>query len=68
MCNYATTNEPSPAPDRLQVLLGVSAAWHEVQRIRDFLEARGLVEASGEIALHYQDWRREQFARKERTK
>lgn len=65
MCHYSTSSDSSPSPDRLSTLIGVSAAWHEVQRVRDFLESKGLHEASGEIALDYQEWRRELFAAKE---
>ena len=67
MCHYSTTSDSSHSPDRLNVLVGVSAAWHEVQRVRDFLESKGMHEAIAEIAVDYQEWRREQFA-KERAK
>lgn len=63
MCQYQPTPEAS-TQDRFQVLLATSAAWHEVQRVRQFLEAKGMTEAADAIQADYQEWRRERFERK----
>lgn len=68
MCHYSTTSDPSPEPSRLAVLIGVSAAWHERDRIQRFLELKGYAEAAACLAVDYAEWRREEFARKERSK
>jgi hypothetical protein len=70
MCEYPSSGTPAPEPaaankarDRVTQLLATSAAWHERQRIREYLAEAGQETAAYLLAARYSQWRAERYGK-----